>query len=767
MSDNNDLLALATQVNTAALAWQRAGIEKRLAVLQEAGAQLASSRNRLQEILRAEGLSVDLARDYAEWVVHAGDPQLLSNYARNMVQLINTGSGSGELLVRKPDGVVLLFAQAGSPTFNAAPLFSILLAGNGALVVRAPFVDAGVRFIAEQILQPALQRHNFAKEVVLVVTERYREALADFITAPEVKTVISIGSAMDNSNVARQCQEQGKKAVLEHYGRGCMVVWSDASIDQAVDSARRAFDFSSRPCFIPKQFLVHAAAFDQFVNRLVEIMPRYSNTVEADPEHGVLAPAAMLAGYQTMLEEACQFGQLRYGGYRMDAQGHHSDTGNYVPPTLVSVEAKDCFSRSLQCVDQEIFFPLAPIVRFSGPDEQILREMTEIIQRNPVGLRTSIWTKTPEIMAYFTREINSVSLLRFNTDHSQTPNYASFWGGGNGDNHLFWEKTSHLQAIDCQSLNQTEVLNLLKALGAVQARDFSTSAAASVTAVPTSVPAKLAATPTATTTTITTTTSQPTTSAPANTTWEELNYQVENGVARLEMNRPKRHNSISTALRDALYQATEQLMQAGPELRCVVITGAGRSFCSGADLKDLTSFNAEEARQYMLKATWAFRRFEQLSVPVIAAVKGYCMGGGFEMALHCDEIIAADDTTFCFPETGIGIVTTTGAVGRLISTVGTMQARLLLTGRKFSAAEALQIGLVSQVVPSAELENAITNRCQELLKQPPEGLAAIKNIMRKFQGDIGTTSWIAEIEAFDSLVQGPWQRFVNEQLKKG
>ncbi|MBK7992343.1 MAG: enoyl-CoA hydratase/isomerase family protein [Blastocatellia bacterium] len=202
-------------------------------------------------------------------------------------------------------------------------------------------------------------------------------------------------------------------------------------------------------------------------------------------------------------------------------------------------------------------------------------------------------------------------------------------------------------------------------------------------------------------------------------------------------------------------------------LRCVVITGKGRSFCSGADLKDLTSFTSQQAKEFMISATWAFRRFEKLPVPVIAAVKGFCMGGGFELALHCDEIIASQDTKFKFPETGIGIVTTAGAVSRLIAAVGLMRARPLLIGKEFSAKEAYDMGLVSKVVEAEELEIAVNNRCLEILKQPAEGIKAMKEIINNSQKDQGTLSWISEIETFDRLVQVPWQEFVSNRLKKG
>lgn len=762
MAVSREIEELAGRVRRAAHSWQQAGIEKRLRVLQEAGAQLGARRSELCEILRAEGMSEDLARDYAEWVIHAGDPALLDSYAANMVRWVKVGRG-GELLVRRADGVVLIFAQAGSPTFNAAPIFSILLPGNGAIAVRSPFIDGGVRFIFEQIVQPALQKHGFSKDLVAVFTERYREALQELIETKEVTTVLSIGSNQDNANIAQQCHEQGKKAILEHYGRGCMVVWKDAPVAPAVDSARRAFDLSTRPCFVPKHFLIHHEIFDKFTAALLESMPRYSKTVEGDKVHGVLTPAVQIGGYLAALKEASAVGQVAYGGYQMNAAGQRDETGSFVSPTIVTLNARDCFAQPLQCVHQELFYPLIPVIRFEGEDATIAEQMASLIQTNPVGLRTSVWTSTPSIIEFFAREISMVSLLRFNNDHSVSPVYASFWGGGNGDNHLFWEKTSHQQAIDCSKLSAEEIRTVWAGLGCRPPLGYDNgerprpeqklpSAEVSIkTESPR--PGNGATTPD---------------TSPASLRRElpGINLRLENGIATIEFNRPTRHNSINTEIRDSLDLVTAELAELGAQLRCVVVTGAGASFCSGADLKDLTGFTPEEAKQYMVKVTWSFRRLERLPVPVLAAVKGYCMGGGFEMVLHCDEIIAAEDTTFCFPETGIGIATTTGAAARLISIVGTMRARPLLIGTRFSAADGYRIGLVSKVVPVGELESEVAKRCREILRQPPEGVAAMKKLIYEHQRDMGATSWIAELETFEELVKGPWQRFVAERLTK-
>ncbi len=97
----------------------------------------------------------------------------------------------------------------------------------------------------------------------------------------------------------------------------------------------------------------------------------------------------------------------------------------------------------------------------------------------------------------------------------------------------------------------------------------------------------------------------------------------------------------------------------------------------------LQSLDASGARPFMTETTWSFRKLERLDVPVLAEVHGFCLGGGFELALHCDEILAADEAVFAFPETHAGYVTTAGSVARLVAAVGSVRARhLLLSGAR-------------------------------------------------------------------------------------
>jgi enoyl-CoA hydratase/carnithine racemase len=232
-----------------------------------------------------------------------------------------------------------------------------------------------------------------------------------------------------------------------------------------------------------------------------------------------------------------------------------------------------------------------------------------------------------------------------------------------------------------------------------------------------------------------------------------LALTYDGGVARLVLDRPERHNAFDAALKDAFAAAVAELA-ARSDLRVVIVSGAGRSFSSGADLKMLGALSPAAARSFMIEATLAFRRLERLAVPVIAAVHGYCLGGGFELALHCDFIVAADDAQFGLPEAGIGLIPTAGAAERLLATVGAMRAReLLFSGRRLGADEAARAGLVAEVVARAELAARVEERARALVAAPPEGIAALKAlVLRRLERD-QAAGWVSELEAFESLLR--------------
>jgi enoyl-CoA hydratase len=167
-------------------------------------------------------------------------------------------------------------------------------------------------------------------------------------------------------------------------------------------------------------------------------------------------------------------------------------------------------------------------------------------------------------------------------------------------------------------------------------------------------------------------------------------------VAVVRLNRPEARNALSDALMDELVAALSEL-DADGETRCIVLAGDERAFAAGADIAELVAATVVELYQAPRVARWDAIR--KLQTPLVAAVSGWCLGGGCELAMTCDLIVASDTARFGQPETGLGIIPGAGGTQRLARAVGKALAMdMVLTGRVLTAHEALRAGLVARVV---------------------------------------------------------------------
>ena len=184
--------------------------------------------------------------------------------------------------------------------------------------------------------------------------------------------------------------------------------------------------------------------------------------------------------------------------------------------------------------------------------------------------------------------------------------------------------------------------------------------------------------------------------------FESLIVEIEGGVSLIRLNRPSALNALNSALMDELTAALEAA-EADPEVRCIVITGSDRAFAAGADIKEMAPKSyAEVFTEDFITRNW--ERVTRCRKPVIAAVAGYALGGGCELAMMCDFIIAAENARFGQPEINLGVMPGAGGTQRLTRFVGKSKAMdMVLTARMMDAAEAERSGLVSRVVPLAEL----------------------------------------------------------------
>ena len=209
--------------------------------------------------------------------------------------------------------------------------------------------------------------------------------------------------------------------------------------------------------------------------------------------------------------------------------------------------------------------------------------------------------------------------------------------------------------------------------------------------------------------------------------------EVQDGVALLTLNRPEALNSINKALRLELLELYPQLDER-KDVKVIVITGAGdKAFCTGADLKERSTRTTEEMvhdRHYLTaKSTSAL---SSVTKPVIAAIKGYCMAGGFELVLQCDISICSENAIFSLPEVTHGFFPGGGACQRLPRLVGYQMAReLIFTGRRWDAKEAKELGLVNKVVPLDKVLDEAMTMAKKIASYPSIGVIQSKRALNQ------------------------------------
>lgn len=222
---------------------------------------------------------------------------------------------------------------------------------------------------------------------------------------------------------------------------------------------------------------------------------------------------------------------------------------------------------------------------------------------------------------------------------------------------------------------------------------------------------------------------------------DDIRIAVAGGVRRITLNRPASLNALTPDMHAALEQAFNDFSAASDEQICV-LTGEGRAFCAGTDLKAVVAAGGHRAYPPHGYGGIA-QRFDCVK-PIIAAVNGLALGGGFELALACDLIIASDAASFGLPEPLVGAVALGGGVHRLARQIGQKQALgLILTSRRIPADEALRLGIVNAVVPASEFDAEVERWCAEILAASPMSIRASKDAFYRGLDEPGVAQALA------------------------
>lgn len=232
--------------------------------------------------------------------------------------------------------------------------------------------------------------------------------------------------------------------------------------------------------------------------------------------------------------------------------------------------------------------------------------------------------------------------------------------------------------------------------------------------------------------------------------YENLLVEEENGMAILTLNRPKALNALNSALMGEIADVFAKLYQK-ESVKVIILTGSGeKSFVAGADIKEMRLLNVEEGKAWAQKSEKTFLQIEQGPKPVIAAVNGYALGGGCEIAMACDIRIASDNAKFGQPEVGLGIIPGFGGTQRLARLVGAGMAKYLIyTTQMLKAEDALRIGLVQKVTTQGELLKEAKSIAQTIMSKSQTAISFAKDAINR-----GVDMSISDAMQYESLYFG-------------
>lgn len=255
--------------------------------------------------------------------------------------------------------------------------------------------------------------------------------------------------------------------------------------------------------------------------------------------------------------------------------------------------------------------------------------------------------------------------------------------------------------------------------------------------------------------------------------YHHIQYYVKNKIAWLVFNRPDQYNAMNFQMMNEIIHAMGEIHMAdSADIRVAVITGNGKAFMSGADIKEYALQTQEQFEAFQATGHSLYEVIENSPKPIIAAVNGYAFGGGFEIALACDMILAAEGAKMGLPEILLNLIPGGGGSIRLSQKIGVNRANeMIMTGRTVLAEEFYQMGLINHLYPSAAFIEKVTEFTLALTEKEPDRLTAIKQITLLSAGRISEEAMDLEYSALNRFYrskegQEKIQEFYSKSLGK-
>ncbi len=446
--------------------FRRFPLSVRKNILLDIHESLVCHKEEFLKILMIEGHPRRLGEWEFEGMCVGSSPQTINYYCKLIQKKI--GKYENEILsyVRRPDGVVCISpprSAAASNSFNAILVF---LVGN-ALIVKPPLkTPISSLFLWKNIVNVVLKRYNTPPGLLNIIIGNSKKLMDEWLESSFVNDIILFGDSKKGIEEGTRIYKANKKPILELSGNDILMIWKDTDLEKAMDSLIEGFLGSTQVCMVPKIALIHEEIFDEFKKDFVNKVKALKVGLPSDKET-LLSPVFKIKEFFIFLEDAISKGAtLVYGGKRVNYFNKLDDKGSYVQPTLIEIDDIEKAKKML-CINEEIFFPLLPLIKVSGSDDEIFNKMVELVNNHNFGLRTSLWISSGKFTRKFAKELDNCGILRINSRHAGFSYYISTHGGTKksggpfGEMNYFWQKTSHLQGVCRVSANSKKKINIL------------------------------------------------------------------------------------------------------------------------------------------------------------------------------------------------------------------------------------------------------------------------------------------------------------------
>jgi cytochrome P450/acyl-CoA reductase-like NAD-dependent aldehyde dehydrogenase len=436
----------------AAAEWGGSPPAQRATLAEAFRALLRDHADALTGLLVEEGHPVRVARMEVANLLTFFGPET-TDWCLRQMETQHTVDGRTVVLRRVPDGVVCVQPPHNSPATSVGAAFQSVLAGNALVVRLSRQAPIAAMYLLEHVAVPALAEAGAPAGVLSALCTDPAQALDAWLDSPLVDDVLYFGDSIRGERLEKACLAAGKKPILELGGNDMVVVWRDAPIDQAVEGLMESYHGSGQICCAPNIALVHPEIADQLADRLTDRVRALRPGFPDDPEV-LLAASPSTAGYDATLADARRAGaRVLTGGRHLDVQGRESDLAVFAEPALIRVDGL-ARAPELRSVQHETFFPLLTlVVPNPAADDELLTEMVSFVASGTYGLRNSLWTRSPDVIERFVRDVRSCGQLRVNDSHLAGVPYLANHGGPGLSGDRFGElnypmlRTSRLQGV--------------------------------------------------------------------------------------------------------------------------------------------------------------------------------------------------------------------------------------------------------------------------------------------------------------------------------